>query len=109
LATPDIARAVRSLLADWRGKATEDLKAESGAATAQRDRRLALERERREVRRQCQDLAGGGRRRRTRVGTEFDIACRAHPLGGAMYLLGRSYARKNRSPGRPRESGLAIL
>ncbi len=97
LPSAEVAFAVRQLLMGWQN-AWADQKQQVKAAET--ERRLD-ERDNRELRREWQRLAGGGRRRKQRIGKEFDQASEGGVMELAVFALSSPHLRANQWPGRP--------
>lgn len=102
----ETATAVRSLITNWKQMHRRGLREMREAACAERRMQQAFRRQLRQMRREAQQLAGGGRCRRRAVGKRFDEAVTAGPRMLWAFFAFHEYAWPNRRSGRPHKHGL---
>lgn len=101
-----VALAVKALLAGWQHERRQQLQ-EARQARQQADQR-SRQRHRR-LRRMVVTLAGGGRKRRRRIGRLYDEAAAEGLEQEAIFILSEGYKQPNRRPGRHWRGQLVLM
>jgi hypothetical protein len=100
---PDFAPLVAMVVNMWRREFQERKAAEKQKEQLDREQKQKVQ----AMRQQAIRLGGGGRRRRQRIGKEFDQAAEG-PRAMYAYQITQTYLRPDRRPGRPRKGALTL-
>jgi hypothetical protein len=84
---------VRELLGSWRAEYHRTAKAQSQRVTADRQARISDDRERRAMKKLVQEIAGGTKYNRKKVGKAWDNIYREGVIASTLWLLSRQYLR----------------